>query len=482
MQNGVSVQVKPVAGIYQHTMDELKDNLWDFVVLGAKMYASTEDDKRFVRDYFSELDRHTTRENTIHFVFPDYGGLTPLSSFLGLHWCEQILTLYFDKFKMLCRNFGYELEKPVITSNSVFTKVKGDLTYAYHNGTSIIIVQDLEGHAEFENLSKKQKEKIELLIEEKKCECSICKKTKSGKVKKFKELEWQTEISEYDAAKTFTLLLKNAEIETDCFIGSRHIRTVPNEIKQCTKLKNLELNNNEITALCDELFDLKLTRLSLNSNRIETLPPSIGRVTTLTTLSLNTNPIDTLPDEICSLQNLENLDLSSTSLRSLPEKIGELTQLETLNLCQTNLSSLPPSFSKLAALKSLYFSNTPALAETIESFPFDVFPELTDITLTNMGLTTIPESLFSCSKLRLIDLDGNRISAIPEKIKNLVSLQVLRLDNNAVQSIDESIYTLQNLTSVTLTDNPVPVDTIERLEALFEKNLPEVKNSGNYYI
>lgn len=53
----------------------------------------------------------------------------------------------------------------------------------------------------------------------------------------------------------------------------------------------------------------------LSSNKLTTLPKSIGCLTNLTRLHLSKNQLRYLPDSVCKLTNLESLELSANKLR-----------------------------------------------------------------------------------------------------------------------------------------------------------------------
>jgi internalin A len=97
--------------------------------------------------------------------------------------------------------------------------------------------------------------------------------------------------------------------------------TVPDEIKYCHQLLELDLSGNKLTMIPPQLKHLtrlqrlyleyndleslngieKLTNLRelhLARNRLSYLPPSMGHFTNLQTLRLDANPLDTIPKDI----------------------------------------------------------------------------------------------------------------------------------------------------------------------------------------
>ena len=108
-----------------------------------------------------------------------------------------------------------------------------------------------------------------------------------------------------------------------------------------------------------ELHDLQ--KLSINLNKIRSLPRSICGMQSLRILDARFNEIHGLPHDFGNLKNLEILDLSNNfnDLVSLPESFGDLVNLRELDLSNNQISSLPDSFGKLERLKKLNLEGNP---------------------------------------------------------------------------------------------------------------------------
>jgi Leucine-rich repeat (LRR) protein len=63
----------------------------------------------------------------------------------------------------------------------------------------------------------------------------------------------------------------------------------------------------------------------------------------------------------------------------------------------------------------------------------------TNLVLTNIGLTEIPDSLRMLTQLRSLNLSNNRLTALPEWIGDLTQLQELRLTSNKISSFPNSL-------------------------------------------
>jgi len=140
--------------------------------------------------------------------------------------------------------------------------------------------------------------------------------------------------------------------------------SLPPEIGLLTNLERLYLEDNQLTTLPPELFQLttlppeigqltNLQRLDLEDNQLTSLPPEIGQLTRLQTLWLDKNQLTSLPAEIGQLTNLAWLGLDGNKLTSLPAEIGQLTTLRHLYLERNQLTSLPAEIGQLTNLKEL---------------------------------------------------------------------------------------------------------------------------------
>ena len=138
-------------------------------------------------------------------------------------------------------------------------------------------------------------------------------------------------------------------------IGYNEITSLPPEIGKCTTLEILQLNDNHLCSIPPEIGNLRaLKELLLHANKLESLPPEIGDLSVLEKLNLGDNYLRTLPEEFWKLGALKLLYLYSNFLTSLSPKIGNLSALNRLYLHDNEFTSLPPEIGKLGSLKWLH--------------------------------------------------------------------------------------------------------------------------------
>ncbi|KAK6156576.1 hypothetical protein DH2020_010824 [Rehmannia glutinosa] len=170
-----------------------------------------------------------------------------------------------------------------------------------------------------------------------------------------------------------------------------------------------------------------LSELYLAQNRIMALPNSIGSLETLTKLDIRANQIINLPNSFGEMQNLTDLDLSANRLKSLPESFQNLKKLINLDLSSNGFSSLPSTVGNLISLQRL----------NVE---------------TN-DLEELPHSIGSCSSLLELKLDFNKLKALPEAIGNLECLEILTLHYNRVKRLPSTMGNLCQLMELDVSFN-----------------------------
>lgn len=125
-----------------------------------------------------------------------------------------------------------------------------------------------------------------------------------------------------------------------------NITYLPTNIgKELGELQTLSVQLNKIRSLPLSVGDMKsLRRLDARFNELRGLPVTIGKLTSLEYMNLSNNFSDLreLPETLAELSSLKELDLSNNQLRALPDTFGLLENLVILHLDQNPLE-LPPA-------------------------------------------------------------------------------------------------------------------------------------------
>ncbi len=86
----------------------------------------------------------------------------------------------------------------------------------------------------------------------------------------------------------------------------------------------------ELLEAIDKAAREKATSLDLSRKGIKTIPPEIGKLTSLTELNLSENRITQIPEAISKLTSLTSLNLWRNRISQIPEAIAKLTKLKVL--------------------------------------------------------------------------------------------------------------------------------------------------------
>jgi hypothetical protein len=138
----------------------------------------------------------------------------------------------------------------------------------------------------------------------------------------------------------------------------------------------------------------------------------------VTTLALDNTQFSEGPGGLLKdLRNVRHLSARRCELRRLPEGVGKMHLLETLRLTDNRIQLTPESVEQLrnlTRLETLRLDNNPlGLSPNVERMP-----RLTVLNLSNTGLDTWPQGVFSKRRPRgfFLDLQDNPITRVPKVI------------------------------------------------------------------
>ncbi|TDG97505.1 hypothetical protein EPR50_G00226680 [Perca flavescens] len=193
-----------------------------------------------------------------------------------------------------------------------------------------------------------------------------------------------------------------------------------NFFQLCINVKEVDLSNNLIKHIDDQAFR------SLHGLRI---------------LSLNHNKLTSVPGDVRNLPTLEELDLSKNNISTLKcNDFAKLTKLRELSLNQNFISALQECvFEDLIRLRVLKLQNN---------------------TLSKLN-GAFKKHLPNLKQLRL---NGNKLEAIKRgEFMGLLSLQNLSLHENQIKEVENgSFIGLTNLTDIQLQSNNIRKTALDK--------------------
>jgi hypothetical protein len=197
-----------------------------------------------------------------------------------------------------------------------------------------------------------------------------------------------------------------------------NLREFPREILTLADtLEILDLSNNQLTSLPDEIKQLtKLKILFASNNKFETLPESLGQCPNLEMIGFKANQISQLPGNALPAK-LRWLILTDNKLTHLPNTLGERLRLQKLALSGNQLTQLPDNFSQLINLELLRIA-----ANQLSSFPDQLLtlPKLAWLAMagnpfTQVTSTTASVPQVASANLTLQEILGQGASGVISK-------------------------------------------------------------------
>uniref|UniRef100_A0AAY4D590 Calponin-homology (CH) domain-containing protein n=1 Tax=Denticeps clupeoides TaxID=299321 RepID=A0AAY4D590_9TELE len=136
------------------------------------------------------------------------------------------------------------------------------------------------------------------------------------------------------------------------------IKTVPDTLINLQSLTNLNLSRNLLCVLPPCVCSLPLRILNVSNNRLNSLPESLGQLSSLMELDISCNEITSLPRHIGRLRALRELNVRRNLLCVLPDDLVDLPLVKFDFSCN-KVSTIPTCYRKMFRLQSLQFENNP---------------------------------------------------------------------------------------------------------------------------
>jgi Leucine-rich repeat (LRR) protein len=312
------------------------------------------------------------------------------------------------------------------------------------------------------------------------------------------------------------------------------LKEVPSVLKECKRLKTLNISHTGITDIPDFLSSLpNLTNLSCRCSEISNFPIGIFKSEKFESLYLRINKNWKIPGKIPVIQNLKTLFFDIYSSAALPGNLGDFKNLEELSLAikyeEGDVPELPDSFNGHPSLKGVNITdpfyrkrktfnldNAAKILSSCKNFEslkllglavekghqrlsmlsglkklelrhllaegniFDSIAGLQHLETLNIWgsefkLAEIPDIFTNMKEMREFTFAGNLVQDIPPSIYSLENLKILEIGSTGISEIDERIGDLKNLEKIQLYDNILDKlpDSIFTLPSLKILNIEE---------
>lgn len=308
-------------------------------------------------------------------------------------------------------------------------------------------------------------------------------------------------------------------------LSGNHIGELNATFERFRNLRELSLSDTDLEDFDFSVLNVKnqqyLTHLDISQNKLKnvTNPYLLQYFGSLYQFNASGNQIENTNELIQHLQSpLQKLDLSGNVVKNLsPSTFGKFISLRELSLCGTNLSI--PEINPFQALRSLSVLdishnnlsnvNFVVLKNTLDQLQnfsaadcqiqdgtevlkylgpfvknidlsgnnvghlndesFDGLANLSDLKLSNTGLTSFDSSIFeNSSALSNLDISNNQLKEIDlEPIA--LNLKRLNLEGNDLEKIEHLNRTLfPALTSLAISQNELSCDFLEQIQQDFK--------------
>ena len=172
----------------------------------------------------------------------------------------------------------------------------------------------------------------------------------------------------------------------------------------------------------DATYDLDKGTLT---NRITSLPQSIGKLSKLEYLYVANGKVKNLPETLAQLESLTDMELYNCQLEEFPQGLAGLKNLISLNLSNTTIEGDDKGLQMTEGLNQL--------AKNATNFQI--------LYANNCGLTSFPMNFLDAENLVLLDLSGNRLEYLPQKENAMFKPKFAPIqaffDDNRISRIDE---------------------------------------------
>ena len=303
------------------------------------------------------------------------------------------------------------------------------------------------------------------------------------------------EFGEHPDGTSTGLYVTKLDLSDEVLGGTPLQGSIPSDLRNLGGLKELHLNNNQLTGRIPNLDALDyLEKLNLSNNQLSgRIPDSLGNLTRGTGDNGGAA--------------LKELRLNNNQLTGkIPAALGDLTgtdgdgddiTLEVLDLSNNQLDgAIPAALEKLTGLKELHLQGNQFTGGIPDAWTDADNEDLTNLETLDLSGNQMSDNLNpalrTLTKLKVLRLNNQKADSeedrdgfegpLPSQLGDLFRLQELDLsDNNFVGLLPEEFKNLTGLRILRLSNNNLAGTVPERLGVLAQVNLEEIKLSGNRF-
>ncbi|CAB3220335.1 unnamed protein product [Arctia plantaginis] len=207
-----------------------------------------------------------------------------------------------------------------------------------------------------------------------------------------------------------------------------------------------------ITAKSENRHEIKLAGAAISKRILENgLDGGIFQLTNINLLNISDTCLNAIPDSISCLVNLQSLLLFGNKIADFNKNITSLKKLKVLDLSRNQLKAIPESINDMKELTNINFSSN-----EIEEMPKLLdFPNLITVDVSNNKLTSFLD-VEDAVMPHLVDLKlkSNAIDVLPNYIaQSLPSLKNFDIGDNQLKTVPGEVALLSKLKEINLKGN-----------------------------
>ena len=313
--------------------------------------------------------------------------------------------------------------------------------------------------------------------------------------------------------KQITPDLKNLEDLEILNLSDNRIEVLPNDVLTSSKLKLVNFSKNLLTGLQAAAKQLLLLdQIDLSENNFTTVPNVNNFAQNLKILNISSNKIQSVINPINRMANIQELYLGKNMIKNVKRDVFyNSLHLRILDLSKNFLSEINFDYSRLAKLEKLHIYGNPISdfrniyniiqmiiqnrdfkgIEKNEKLVLGYFEilineseliyeiegsNITKLKIPFQEISQLPENIGSLTKLKVLDIKGNKLESLPGSFENLKNLETLDLSLNYGIKLPNDFLLFSKLKELNIACCNLP----KILDSLVElKNLKKLNISSN---